>query len=140
MFEDVSLAYHVVVDIIVKIVCKMGTINNADKQFVAMDESWIHHYDEWTKIQKTIKEDSHGKLNKDVLLHLHRATSHTAAAVTVKDDFGLAEHPPYSPDLVLNNYRLFPELKGRLCGKRFSSEWFWVICVINWMLLRLYLI
>ena len=31
-------------------------------------------------------------------------------------------HPPYSLDLALSDYYLFPNLKRRLCGRRFESN------------------
>jgi len=36
--------------------------------------------------------------------------------------FELLEHPPYSPDLALSDFWLFPHLKKFLRGKRFSSN------------------
>jgi histone-lysine N-methyltransferase SETMAR len=32
------------------------------------------------------------------------------------------EHPPFSPDLALSDYYLFPKLKKHLRGRRFSSN------------------
>jgi len=37
-------------------------------------------------------------------------------------DFQCLDHPPYSPDLAPSDYRLFPGLKKRLKGRRFSSD------------------
>ena len=31
-------------------------------------------------------------------------------------------HPSYFPDLAPSDYYLFPNLKGRLCGRRFESK------------------
>jgi histone-lysine N-methyltransferase SETMAR len=31
------------------------------------------------------------------------------------------EHPPYSPDLALNDFWLFPEIKSSLKGQRFHN-------------------
>jgi histone-lysine N-methyltransferase SETMAR len=36
--------------------------------------------------------------------------------------YELLEHPPYSPDLALSDFRLFPKLKFYLAGLRFSSN------------------
>jgi len=36
--------------------------------------------------------------------------------------YELLEHPPYSPDLVLSDFCLFPKLKIVLAGQRFSSN------------------
>jgi len=36
--------------------------------------------------------------------------------------FELVVHPPYSPDLAASDYYLFPNLKQRLQGKRFTSN------------------
>jgi hypothetical protein len=32
------------------------------------------------------------------------------------------EHPPYSPDLALNDFWLFPEIKYALKGRRFQNN------------------
>jgi histone-lysine N-methyltransferase SETMAR len=36
--------------------------------------------------------------------------------------YELLEHPPYSPDLALSDFYLFPKLKLLLAGQRFSSN------------------
>jgi len=36
--------------------------------------------------------------------------------------YELLEHPPYSPDLALSDFYLFPKLKLFLAGQRFSSN------------------
>jgi histone-lysine N-methyltransferase SETMAR len=36
--------------------------------------------------------------------------------------YELLEHPPYSPDLALSDFCLFPKLKLFLAGQRFSSN------------------
>jgi hypothetical protein len=36
--------------------------------------------------------------------------------------YELLEHPPYSPDLALSDFCLFPKLKLFLAGQRFSFE------------------
>jgi len=36
--------------------------------------------------------------------------------------YELLEHPPYSPDLALSDFFLFPKLKLFLTGQRFSSN------------------
>jgi len=36
--------------------------------------------------------------------------------------FQCLDHPPYSPDLALSDYHLFPELKKQLKGRHFSSD------------------
>ena len=41
---------------------------------------------------------------------------------TIKLHFELLPHPPYSPDLALNDYWLFADLKKMLQGKRFDSN------------------
>ena len=36
--------------------------------------------------------------------------------------FEILPHPPYSPDLALSDYYLFPKLKSVLRGKRFETN------------------
>ena len=42
---------------------------------------------------------------------------------TVKGlDKGLLPHPPYSPDLEICDFGLFPNLKNRLHGQKYESK------------------
>ena len=60
------------------------------------------------------------------ILFLHDNTRTHQALATQKKlayvGFQCLDHPPYSPDLVLSDYHLFPGLKKQLKGGHFSSE------------------
>jgi len=47
--------------------------------------------------------------------------------------FQCLDHPPYSPDLVLSDYHLFPGLKKQLKGRHFSSAAEVVAAVETWL-------
>ena len=56
---------------------------------------------------------------------LKNATPHTAHVVlNFLDNHGIQvmPHPPYSPDLAPCDFSLFPELKKRLRGRRFTQN------------------
>ena len=53
------------------------------------------------------------------------AAAHQALATRKKLaylGFQCLDHPPYSPDLALSDYHLFPGLKKRLKNRHFSSD------------------
>ena len=56
-----------------------------------------------------------------ILLHHDNAPSHTSRIVmdTVNK---LLPHPPYSPDLAICDFWLFPNLKNRLRGNNYESQ------------------
>jgi histone-lysine N-methyltransferase SETMAR len=59
-----------------------------------------------------------------IILHHDNASSHTAAptmAFLTGQKIELMGHPPYSPDLAPNDYFLFPTIKNKLRGQRFST-------------------
>jgi len=45
-----------------------------------------------------------------------------SASKLMKLRFQLVPHPPYSPDLALSDYYLFPNMKKQLAGRRFYSN------------------
>ena len=60
-----------------------------------------------------------------VLLLHDNAPAHRALATQKKLaylGFQCLDHPPYSPDLTLSDYHLFPGLKKQLKGRHFSSD------------------
>ena len=62
---------------------------------------------------------------KKILFYDSNALSHTSnIAQTKRHELGFELLPPlsYSPDLVPNEYYLFPHLKRWLCGRRFESN------------------
>jgi hypothetical protein len=59
-----------------------------------------------------------------VLLHDSESTHGTAAAMNLLNSWGweILPHPPYSPDLALSDFRVFPMMKKHLRGQRFHSN------------------
>ena len=47
--------------------------------------------------------------------------------------FHWLDHPPYSPDLALSDYHLFPGLKKQLKGRHFSSDSEVIAAVETWL-------
>jgi len=59
------------------------------------------------------------------LLHYDNASAHTAGQTLdyiFENDIDLMGHPPYSPDLALNDFWLFPKIKPQLKGKKYQTE------------------
>jgi histone-lysine N-methyltransferase SETMAR len=64
------------------------------------------------------------KRQRRIILHHDNASSHTSAATTTYltgQNVELMGHPPYSPDLAPNDFFLFPHIKNKLRGQRFSA-------------------
>ena len=60
-----------------------------------------------------------------MLFHQDNAPAHKAAvamAAIQEMGFELVDHPPYSPDLALSDFNLFPRLKEHLRGKTFEDD------------------
>jgi histone-lysine N-methyltransferase SETMAR len=57
-------------------------------------------------------------LHDNALAHRALATQKNLAYLV----FQCLDHPPYSMDLVLSDYHLFPGLKKQLKGRHFSSD------------------
>ncbi|XP_070070207.1 histone-lysine N-methyltransferase SETMAR-like [Drosophila takahashii] len=69
------------------------------------------------EIRKTIKR-------RRIILHHDNASSHTSAqtsAFLTGQNVELMGHPPYSPDLAPNDFFLFPHIKRKMRGQRFST-------------------
>ena len=49
-------------------------------------------------------------------------TSQVAMAAVTKCSFEVLPHSPYSPDLALSDFYLFPNLKTNLNGRNFGSN------------------
>jgi histone-lysine N-methyltransferase SETMAR len=76
-------------------------------------------------LKDILKEKCRGKITKGVLFLHDNALAHQALATQKKLAYlGLLclDHPPYSPDLDLLDYYLFPELKKQLKGRHISSD------------------
>jgi len=77
------------------------------------------------QLEDILKGKHLGTVTKGVLFLHDNAPAHWALATQKKlayVGFQCLDHPPYSPDLVLSDYHLFPGLKKQLKGGHFSSE------------------
>jgi histone-lysine N-methyltransferase SETMAR len=69
------------------------------------------------KLQDAIRRKLSGQLARGVLLHHDNARTHTARATQERVQelqWGLLEHPTYSPDLAPSDFHLFGPLKNHL--------------------------
>ncbi len=60
----------------------------------------------------------------DVIFHQDNAPAHRAASTMLELavlGFQVLDHPPYSPDLAPMDFRVFPELKASLRGRKFTN-------------------
>ena len=84
-----------------------------------------HYSSLLVQLKDILKEKRRGKINK-VVLFLHDNTPAHRTLATQKKlaylGFQFLDHPPYSPDLALSDYHLFPGLKEQLKSHHFSSE------------------
>ncbi len=65
-----------------------------------------------------------GRTDQDFVLQHDNASSHTATITLAKigeSGINLLAHPPYSPDLAIADYFLFPHLKSKLRGQEFRN-------------------
>ena len=68
-------------------------------------------------------------MHNNVLGHLALATQKKLAYL----GFQCLDHPPYSPDLALSDYRLFPGFKKQLKNHHFSSDTEVTAAVETWL-------
>ena len=64
-------------------------------------------------------------MRSGILLHHDNAPSHSSYVVldTIKElDIEILPHPPYSPDLAICDFWLFPNLKIKLRGEKYESR------------------
>jgi len=88
------------------------------------------------QLKDILKEKCRGKVTKGVLFLHENATAHQALATQKKLaylDFHCLDHPPYSLDLGLLDYHLFPGLKKQLNGHHFSSDAEVITAVETWL-------
>ena len=74
--------------------------------------------------EKLVQTRPHLINRKGVLFHQDNARPHVSRASLAKIrelNWGLVEHPPYSPDLAPSDYHLFRSLQNFLAGQKFSS-------------------
>jgi histone-lysine N-methyltransferase SETMAR len=77
------------------------------------------------QLKEAVKEKRRGKCSKGVLLLHDNAPVHmsnVAMKAMHKCGFQMLNYPPYSPDLALCDYYLFPNMKKDLRGKKFESD------------------
>jgi len=83
------------------------------------------YYSSAGAIEGLWKEKRRGKVTKGVLFLHNNAPAHRTLATQKKLaylGFQCLDHPPYSPDLALSDYCLFPGLKKQVKGRHFSSD------------------
>ncbi|UYV66791.1 hypothetical protein LAZ67_4002869 [Cordylochernes scorpioides] len=91
-------------------------------KIITGDETWVYCYDPETKRQSAewgvqgsdSKKKARKWTNGDWILHHDNARPHTAHLVTsflAKNGIQILPQPPYSPDIVPNDFFLFPKLK-----------------------------
>jgi len=74
------------------------------------------------QLRDILKEKYRGKVTKGVLFLHDNAPAHQTLATQKKLaylGFQRLDHPPYSPDLALSDYHLFPGLKKQMKGRQF---------------------
>ena len=77
------------------------------------------------QLKDVLKEKHSGKLTKGVFFLHDSAPAHGTIASQKKLaylGFQCLDHTPYSPDLALSDYHLFPGLKKQLKDRHFSSN------------------
>jgi len=77
------------------------------------------------QLKDILKEKCRRKVTKGVLFLHDNALAHQALETQKKLaylDFQCLDHPPFSPDLALLDYHLFPGLKKQLKGHHFSLD------------------
>ena len=83
------------------------------RRYVTVNEMWIHYF----------RNDS--RVCGDWLLHHDNAPAHSSNLVQQflsKHSIALLRQPPYSPDIALCDFWLFPKLKKPLKGQRFDDK------------------
>ena len=77
------------------------------------------------QLKDILEEKRRGNVTKGVLFLHDNALAHWALAMQKKLaylGFQCLDRPPYSPDVALSDYHLFPRLKEQLKGRHFSSN------------------
>ena len=88
------------------------------------------------QLKDILKEKRRGKFTKGVLFLHDNAPAHRPLATQKKLaylGFQCLDHPPYSPDLALSDYHLFPGLKKQLRGRHFSYDAEIIAAVETWL-------
>ena len=77
------------------------------------------------QLRTAIREKRRSKLSKGVLLQQDNARVHTckvAIDAVERNGYGFISHPPYSPNLALSDFFLFPNLKTDIRGCHFLPD------------------
>ena len=77
------------------------------------------------QLKNILTEKRLGKFTKGVLFLHENAPAHRAFATQKKLaylGFHFLDHPPYSPDLTLSDFHLFPGLKKQFKSRHFSAD------------------
>jgi len=77
------------------------------------------------QLKDILKEKRRGKVTKGVLFLHNNSPADWVLATQKKLDylgFQCPDNPPYSPDLALSDYHLFPGMKKQLKGRHLSSD------------------
>jgi histone-lysine N-methyltransferase SETMAR len=89
------------------------------------------------KLNDSLKDKRLRKVTKGVLFFHNNAPTHQALATQKKLaaylDFQCLYHLPYSPDLALLDYHLFPALKKHLKGRHFSPNMEVIAAMETWL-------
>jgi len=88
------------------------------------------------QLKDILKEKCRRKVTKRVLFLHDNAPAHWALATQKKLaylGFQCLDHPPYSQDLALLDYHLFPGQKKQLKGRHFSSNAEVTAAVETWL-------
>jgi len=88
------------------------------------------------QLKDILKEKHRWKFTKKVLFLHDNAPTHRALATQKKLaylGFQCLDHPPYSLDLALSDYHLFPGVKKQLNGRRFSSDTEVIAAAETWL-------
>ena len=85
------------------------------------------------QLKDILKEKCHGKVTK-VGLFLHdNALALATQKKLVYLGFQCLDHPPYSPDLALSDYHLFPGLKKQFKGSHFWTDTEVIAAAETWL-------
>ena len=93
---------------------------------VPLEQSRTVNFVWYTTICLTVVFQEIRKTNRRrrIALHHDNASSYTSAqtiAFLSAQNIDLMSHPPYSPDLAPNDFFLFPYVKNKMRGQRFST-------------------
>ena len=100
--------------------CKTGSVAT-----VPLEQSRIVNSEWYTAIclPKVFGEIRKTNKRRRFIVYHGNPSSHTSAQITALltgQNVELTGHPPYSPDITPNDFSLFPHIKKKMRGQRFS--------------------